>query len=148
MCIRTMTLCLAAFIAACAGNGGPRDRVPRERHIESTHAEAFPYDAVRDRLLRETSGRGVMVTTPECVANQPLPVLTDPAFASSHPDGVWLVCGAARAGSTAKVTLFRYLFHTASSRVRAASRIDVTLAKWDARWRVVEWKEATFDYAL
>lgn len=105
----------------------------------------FPHDLVTKRLRQEV-GESMTITTHTTCDAASRPLLTDPAFGSTHPDGAWLICDAMATRETARATLYHYLFHASLQRTLAASRIDVTLTKHGTRWRIAKWNKIAIDY--
>lgn len=109
----------------------------------------FPYEVVEERLGHRAGHEMPIVTGIACAAASTQPIFTDRGFASSYPDGAWVVCDAAVAagGATATALILHYRYHASRGRALVAQRTEVSLARKHGRWRISAWREAMLDYA-
>ncbi|MEO5558661.1 MAG: hypothetical protein ABIO49_02820 [Dokdonella sp.] len=119
------------------------DQGPATLRIDAKAAlPSFPFDVVRTRL-----GKDVVSVTGvgDCSATPALPMLNDAAFATTYPNGAFVVCDAKVVRDRATATILQYLFDAARNTVLAASSIDVQIAKHGSNWRVSEWRKTAID---
>ncbi|MEO7756696.1 MAG: hypothetical protein ABIS07_08965 [Dokdonella sp.] len=123
---------------------GSEQDAPTLRIDAKAELRSFPFDVVRTRL-----GKDVVSVTGvgDCSATPALPILKDAAFATTYPNGAFVVCDAKVAGDRATATILQYLFNVARNTVLAAGRIDMKLAKRGPSWRVSEWRKTAIDLA-